>query len=89
MNAMGRLRDLRWKRAVLLAGAGSVLGVVVLVGVGYALTDVQLPSTSATATATRILYSDGSELGRVGAENRIPVRITQVPEHVQLAVLAA
>ena len=66
-----------------------MLGVVVLVGVGYALTDVPLPSASATATATRILYSDGSELGRVGAENRIPVRITQVPEHVQLAVLAA
>ena len=89
MEAMGRLRDLRWKRIALLGGAGSVLGVVVLVGVGYALTDVPPPSASATATATRILYSDGSELGRVGAENRIPVGITQVPEHVQLAVLAA
>ena len=89
MEPMGRLRDLRWKRIVLLGGAGSVLGVVALVGVGYALTDVPPPSASATATATRILYSDGSELGRVGAENRIPVRITQVPEHVQLAVLAA
>jgi len=89
MNAMGRLRDLRWKRAVLLAGAGSVLGVVVLVGVGYAVTDVPPPSASATATATRILYSDGSELGRTGAENRIPVKITEIPEHVQLAVLAA
>ena len=89
MEPMGRLRDLRWKRIVLLGGAGSVLGVVALVGVGYALTDVPLPSASATATATRILYSDGSELGRVGAENRIPVGITQVPEHVQLAVLAA
>ena len=89
MDSMGRLRDLRWKRAVLLGGAGSVLGVVALVAVGYAVTDVPPPSASATATATRILYSDGSELGRVGAENRIPVKITEIPEHVQLAVLAA
>jgi len=89
MDVMGRLRDLRWKRVVLLGGAGGVLGVMALVGVGYAVTDVPPPSASATATATRILYSDGSELGRVGAENRIPVPISKVPEHVQLAVLAA
>ena len=86
---MGRLSNVRWKRVVLLGGAGSVLGVMALVGVGYALTNVPEPSANATATATRILYADRSELGRVGTENRIPVSLDQVPEHVQLAVLAA
>jgi membrane peptidoglycan carboxypeptidase len=41
------------------------------------------------ATATRILYEDRSELGRVGEQNRIPVRLDAVPEDVQRAVLAA
>ena len=86
---MRRLRNIRWKRLVLLGAVGSVVGVGALVGVGYAVTDVPPPSASATATATRILYADGSELGRVGTENRIPVRLGEVPEPVQLAVLAA
>jgi len=66
-----------------------VLGVALLVGVGYAVTDVPEPNESATATATRILYSDRSEMGRVGAQNRIPVDLDVVPEDVQLAVLSA
>ncbi|MBC7372880.1 MAG: penicillin-binding protein [Frankiales bacterium] len=86
---MGRLSNVRWKRVVLLVGAGSVLSLTALVGVGYALTDVPAPNANATASLTRILYADRSELGRVGTENRIPVRLGQVPEHVQLAVLAA
>ena len=46
-------------------------------------------NANATAAAVRILYEDGSEIGRVGAQNRIPVTIDQVPDHVQRAVLAA
>ena len=86
---MGRFSNVRWKRALVLGTAGSIFAGVALVGVAYALTDVPEPSDSSVATATRILYADGSELGRVGAENRIPVEIGNVPEHVQLAVLAA
>ncbi len=86
---MGRIADIRWKRLVLLTGVGAVVGVGTLVGVGYALTDVPEPSDSATATVTRILYSDDSELGRVGTENRIPVKVADIPDHVELAVLAA
>ena len=86
---MGRLSNIRWKRLLLLGSAGSVLGVALLVGVGYAMTDVPEPNESAVATATRILYSDRSEMGRVGQENRIPVPLSKVPEHVQLAVLSA
>jgi membrane peptidoglycan carboxypeptidase len=86
---MGRLRNVRWRRVLLLGGAGAAVGVAVLVGVGYALTDVPEPNESATATATRILYSDRSEMGRVGEQNRIPVPLSQVPEDVQRAVLSA
>jgi membrane peptidoglycan carboxypeptidase len=83
------LRNVRWRRVLLLGGAGSVLGAALLVGVGYAVTDVPEPNASATATATRILYADRSEMGRVGEQNRIPVRLSDVPEDVQRAVLAA
>jgi membrane peptidoglycan carboxypeptidase len=86
---MGRLSRIRWKRVLLLGSAGSLLGVALLIGVGYALTDVPEPNESATATATRILYSDRSEMGRVGEQNRIPVPLSKVPEDVQRAVLSA
>ena len=89
MEGMGRLRNIRWKRLLLLGGAGSFLGVLLLVGVGYALTDVPEPNESATAAATRILYADRSEMGRVGSQNRIPVPLSKVPQDVQLAVLSA
>ena len=89
---MGGLPNVPWKRLLLIGGTGSVIAGIALlgvVGVAYARTDVPTPSDSALATATRILYTDSTELGRVGTENRIPVGIEQVPEHVQLAVLSA
>ena len=86
---MGRRSNVRWRRVLLLGGLGSVLGVAVLAGVAYALTDVPEPNESATATATRILYADRSEMGRVGEQNRIPVSLSEVPEDVQRAVLSA
>jgi membrane peptidoglycan carboxypeptidase len=89
METMRRRTNVRWKRVLLLGSLGSVLGVAVLAGVAYALTDVPEPNESATATATRILFSDRSEMGRVGEQNRIPVPLSQVPEHVQRAVLSA
>ena len=86
---MARTRKVRWGRVLLLGSLASVLAVVALVGTVYARTDIPEPNESATAAAVRILYEDGSEMGRVGAQNRIPVTIEQVPEHVQRAVLAA
>ena len=88
-EGMGRLSNVRWGRLLLLGALGSVLGFLLLLGVGYAVTDVPEPNQSATATATRILYSDRSEMGRVGEQNRIPVRLDAVPDDVQRAVLAA
>lgn len=38
---------------------------------------------------TRILTADGVELFRISAENRIPLKFSQIPEHVRNAVIAA
>ena len=86
---MSRLGNVNWPRTLLLVGGGSFVGLLVLVGIGYAATDIPDVNESATATTTRILYADGSELGRSGTENRVPVEITAIPIHVQRAVLAA
>jgi len=86
---MRRASNVRWKRVLLLGFLASVLSVFALVTVVYARTEIPEPNPDATATATRVLYSDSSEMGRVGTRNRIPVDLEQVPEHVQHAVLAA
>ena len=86
---MPRSSKVRWGRVLLLGSLACVLAVVAVVATVYARTDIPEPNADATASAVRILYEDGSEIGRVGAQNRIPVSLDQVPEHVQRAVLAA
>ncbi len=76
-----------WKRVGLAAGALFVLSVL-FCGVAYALTDVPTPNKFATDQATKVTYSDGSELGRIG-KNRVIVPLSQVSEPAQHAVLAA
>ena len=80
------VRALRW---TVLAVAGLLVALVGVAAVAYARTEVPLPSVDASARVNRILYSDGSELGRVGEQHRIAVPIEQVPQHVRHAVLAA
>ncbi len=82
-------RRLPWKKIVLLGGAGGLLSLVALLSLGYAMTDIPKANAESTAGATRILFDDGSEMGRVGGQNRIPVRLADVPQDVQEAILAA
>ena len=84
-----RLLPPRLKRVLLLAVPGLLLLMLLAAAVAYARTDVPQPDELAVAGATRILYADGSELGRVGGQNRIPVELEKVPQHVRDAVLAA
>lgn len=74
-----------------------VLGAVLLVAVllvggfiaGYQLVDIPAANSSATAQSNVYLYRDGAVIARDGDVNRENVRLAQVPEEVQHAVLAA
>ena len=86
---MNRLRHLSWKKRIGLALGSLVALFIALVGVGYALTNVPPePNKQATAQATRVLYADGGEIGRIG-QNRILVPLSDVSVAVQKAILAA
>jgi membrane peptidoglycan carboxypeptidase len=86
VNRWRRL-SLRWK---ILSGAGAFVLLLFLLGVvGYVSTDIPKISAQATDQASSIRYSDGSEIGRVGANNRKLVPLSQVSEPAQKAVLAA
>ena len=85
---MNWLRGLSWKKRIGVAAGSLLLLLVVLVGVGYALTTVPQPNKIATAQSTRVLYADGSEMGRIG-KNRTIVPISQISTPAQQAILAA
>jgi len=76
------------KRALLLLAVPPVL-----LGLGfvafYASTDVPRPESIANPQVSIIAYTDGTELGRVGAQNRIEVPLSRVSLAAQQAVLAA
>jgi membrane peptidoglycan carboxypeptidase len=55
----------------------------------YRVANVPSPDQLETNQTAIITYADGSEMARVGAENRIIVPLTKVPAHVKWAVLAA
>ncbi|GAU68014.1 putative penicillin-binding protein [Streptomyces sp. NBRC 110611] len=84
-----------WRRA--LPTWRTMLGTVLLfllllVGAliaGYLLVDIPPANSAAKAQSNIYLYSDGSELARDGDVNRQNVQLSQVPRHVQRAVLAA
>jgi membrane peptidoglycan carboxypeptidase len=81
------LPESNWKRVGLGAGALFVF-FVLFCGVAYALTDVPTPNRIATDQATKVTYSDGHELGRIG-KNRVIVPLSAVSEPAQHAVLSA
>ncbi len=70
---------------VLAAGLLGVLGL----GVLFAVVDVPRPETLANPQVALITYSDGKEIARVGAQNRVDVPLSKVSEPARRAVLAA
>ena len=71
-----------------------VLGLVLLgaaaFAYGYLTTDIPDPNEDFTAQTSFIYYSDGSqEIGRFASQNRTSVPLTEVPQHVRQAVIAA
>jgi membrane peptidoglycan carboxypeptidase len=55
----------------------------------YKVANVPSPNQLDTNQTAIIYYADGTEMARVGAENRIIVPLSRVPAHVKWAVLAA
>jgi membrane peptidoglycan carboxypeptidase len=89
--AMSRGR--RWARRGMITGTwllGFVAaGMVAVIVMYYAFTDVRRPEQIQLDQVATIQYADGSTLARIGTEDRTLVHLEQVPEAVRWAVLAA
>jgi membrane peptidoglycan carboxypeptidase len=85
----------RWlrpsRRVRMTLGVVCALLLSLVSGIVYGASEaVPLPAQVPTSQASVIYYSDGvTELARVGVENRTDVPLSEVPEEVRNAVLAA
>ena len=84
----GRLkRVLRW--LLLLGLFGFVVGAAT-VAVAYTMIDIPNPNEDFQAQTTSVYYSDGKhKIGTFAVQNRTAVSLSEVPDHVQEAVVAA
>ncbi len=66
-----------------------VLGIAAF-AIALAMTTIPTPNELATSQATVVYYADGTnEVGRLGDSSRRSVPLSDVPQHVQKAILAA
>ena len=74
--------------AIFTIGGGFVLATYLF---GYAYFTVKIPNPNqyVNSQATVIEYADGSEIGRVGAEDRTSVQLASIPITVRHAIMAA
>ena len=80
-------RLLLWGLLALLACF--VLGVAVF-AIGYASTSIPDPNKDFQTQTTFVYYADGKhEIGRFANQNRTSIPLSDVPQHVQDAVIAA
>ncbi|MDP9436545.1 MAG: penicillin-binding protein [Actinomycetota bacterium] len=83
------MRRLSWRSLTLVGVGGGLAGGLLLGGVGYALTDVPEAAESVRQQSTLVTYADGSELARLGEQNRRLVGLDAVSDVAERAVLAA
>ncbi|MEY3919706.1 MAG: hypothetical protein RLZ15_500 [Actinomycetota bacterium] len=74
--------------AIFLGGFGFVAGSTLFV-LAYFTVDIPNPNDFVNTQSTIIQYSNGSEIGRIGAQNRTIVPLAKIPLHLRQAVLAA
>ena len=74
--------------AIFLGGIGFVAGATLFV-LAYFTVDIPNPNDFVNTQSTIIQYSNGSEIGRIGAQNRTIVPLAKMPLHLRQAVLAA
>ncbi|MDX6302441.1 MAG: hypothetical protein QOF53_3655, partial [Nocardioidaceae bacterium] len=80
-------RLLKWASLALLGAF--LLGAAAFV-VGYLTTDIPDPNKDFTAQTSFVYYADGKhEIGRFASQNRTSIPLSEVPVHVQKAVIAA
>jgi membrane peptidoglycan carboxypeptidase len=76
------------RAAIFLGGFGFVAGST-LFAIAYFTVSIPDPNAYVNSQATIIQYSNGEEIGRVGAQNRTIVSLTKIPLHLREAVMAA
>ena len=83
-----RVRTWIIRGAIFAIGGGFVLASYLFV---YSYYTVKIPDANAyvNSQATVIEYADGSEIGRVGAEDRTSVPLAAIPMNVRHAIMAA
>ncbi|HUW77798.1 MAG TPA: transglycosylase domain-containing protein [Candidatus Nanopelagicaceae bacterium] len=89
MASQGVLRRrffVRW--LFMLGGLLFLSGLVTLIA-AYITVKIPNPNDFSTGQATIIQYSDGSEIGRLGAQNRVSVPLARIPLQVRQAVMSA
>ena len=74
--------------SIFLGGFGFVAGSTLFV-LAYFTVDIPNPNDFVNTQSTIIQYSNGSEIGRIGAQNRTIVPLAKIPLHLRQAVLAA
>jgi len=73
---------------LLIAGFFFVVGATIF-GIAYFTVDIPNPNDYVNSQATIIQYSDGSEIGRIGAQNRTIIPLANITTNLRNAVLAA
>ena len=73
---------------VLAVGFSFVAGIF-LFGFAYFTVSIPDPNAYVNSQSTIIQYADGSEIGRIGSENRTVVTLAEIPVQVRNAVMAA
>ncbi len=82
------IRKILFRSAIFIGGTGFIIGSALF---AYAYFTVNIPTVNAfvNSQATIIEYSNGTEIGRMGSENRTIVPLARIPLNVRRAVLAA
>ena len=76
------------RAAIFLGGFGFVAGST-LFALAWFTVDIPDPNSYVNSQSTIIQYANGNEIGRIGAQNRQILPLTQIPLNVRNGVLAA
>ena len=76
------------RAAIFTLGLGFVAGTTLFTFAWFTV-DIPNPNDYVNGQATIIQYSDGSEIGRIGSQNREIIPLAKIPLNVRHAVLAA